>query len=149
VPLESFFVLPEKDATRENVLETGEILTEVVVPAPPADSVSTYRKVRARGSWDFALAGVAVALSFKGGRVATAGLVLGAAAPIPWRARDAEKLLVGSRLDAKAIGLAADAAIRGATPLEQNGYKLAMFRGAVQEVLEALVPAPKRAGSPS
>ena len=139
VPLDSFFVLPEQDATKENVLEAGEILTEVTVPTPPAGFVSTYRKVRARGAWDFALAGVAVALSFKQGKVDTARVVLGAAAPIPWRAKDAEKALVGSRLDPKTIGLVADAAIKGAAPLEQNNYKLAMFRGALQEVLEALV----------
>ena len=144
VPIESFFVLPEQDATKENVLETGEILIEVIVPAPPPDFVSTYRKVRARGAWDFALAGLAVAVSFKQGKVAGARLVLGAAAPVPWRAMDAEKVLVGSRLDSKTIGLAAAAAIKGAVALEQNGYKLAMFRGLVQEVLETMAPAQRR-----
>ena len=144
IPLESFFLLPEKDVTKENVLETAEILTDVVVPAPPAGFVSTYRKVRARGAWDFALAGLAVALSFRQGRVDTARLVLGAAAPIPWRATEAEKVLAGSRLDQRAIGLAAAAVVGRAVPLEQNGYKVSMFRGLVQEVLEGLVPQPAR-----
>lgn len=144
VPLESFFILPEQDTTKENVLEAGDILTEVVIPAPPAEFVSTYRKVRARGAWDFALAGLAVALSFKQGKVETARVVLGAAAPVPWRATDAEKLLVGSRLDPKAIGLAAVAAVKGAVPLEQNGYKVSMFRGLVQDVLEGLAPTPRK-----
>ena len=142
IPLESFFLLPEKDVTKENVLEAAEILTEVVVPAPPAGFVSTYRKVRTRGAWDFALAGLGVALSFQQGRVDTARVVLGAAAPIPWRATEAEKILAGSRLDQKTIRLAAAAAVAGATPLEQNGYKVPMFRGLVQEVLEGLVPQP-------
>lgn len=140
VPLESFFVLPAQDVTKENVLEAGEILTEVVVPAPPVGSVSTYRKVRARGAWDFALAGLAVALSFKEGRVETARIVLGAAAPIPWRVPHVEKLLVGKRLDQNTIESAATAAVEGAMPLEHNGYKVAMFRGLVQEVLEGLAP---------
>jgi xanthine dehydrogenase YagS FAD-binding subunit len=144
VPLESFFVLPERDTTRENVLEADDILTEVVIPAPPADFVSTYRKVRTRAAWDFALAGLAVALSMKQGKVETARVVLGAAAPVPWRATDAEKLIVGSRLDPKTIGLAAVAAVKGAVPLEQNGYKLSMFRGLVQDVLEGLVPTPRK-----
>jgi xanthine dehydrogenase YagS FAD-binding subunit len=144
VPLESFFVLPEQDMTKENVLEPGEILTEVLVPAPPADFVSTYRKVRARGSWDFALASLAVALSFKQGKVETARMALGAAALTPWRAKDAEKLLVGSKVDPKTIGLAAAAAVKGAAPLEHNGYKVAMFRGLVEEVLEGLAPAPAK-----
>lgn len=138
VPLDAFFVLPAKNPTRENVLEPGEILTEIVIPSVPAELVSTYRKVRARGAWDFALAGLAVALSFKQARVDAARIVLGAAAPIPWRAVDAERVLVGNRLDHKTIGLAAAAAVKGATPLEQNGYKVAMFRGLVQETLEEL-----------
>ena len=146
VPLESFFLLPEQEMTKETQLEPAEILTEVVVPAPPADFVSTYRKVRARGAWDFALAGLAVALSFKQGRVETARVVLGAAAPIPWRAKGTEEVLVGSRLDPKTIGLAAAAAVQGAAPLEQNGYKVSMFRGLVHEVLEGLVPTPQKTG---
>ncbi len=144
VPLDSFFVLPEQDATKENVLAPGEILTEVVLPAPPADFVSTYRKVRARGAWDFALAGAAVALSFKDGRVDTARVVLGAAAPVPWRATEAEKVLAGHRLDPKTIGQAAAAAVKGAAPLEHNAYKVAMFRGLVQEVLEGIAPGARR-----
>jgi xanthine dehydrogenase YagS FAD-binding subunit len=143
VPLESFFVLPEQDTTKENVLGAGDILTEVVIPAPPAGFASTYRKVRARGAWDFALASLAVALSFKQGKVDTARVILGAAAPIPWRAAEAEKVLAGSRLDQKTIGLAAAAAVKGAVPLKQNAYKVAMFRGLVQEVLEGMTPAPK------
>jgi xanthine dehydrogenase YagS FAD-binding subunit len=140
VPLESFFVLPEQDVTKENVLEAGEILTEVIVPAPPVGSVSTYRKVRERGTWDFAVAGLAVVLSFKEGRVETARVVLGAAAPIPWRVPHVEKLLVGKRLDQNTIESAATAAVEGAMPLGHNGYKVAMFRGLVQEVLEGLAP---------
>jgi xanthine dehydrogenase YagS FAD-binding subunit len=129
------------------VLDPGQIITEIVVPAPQADFVSTYRKVRARGAWDFATAALSVALSFKQGRVENARVVLGAAAPIPWRAKEAEKLLVGARLDAKTIGLAAAAAVKGAAPLEQNGYKVAMFRGLIQEVLEGLVPTPAKKGT--
>jgi xanthine dehydrogenase YagS FAD-binding subunit len=144
VALESFFLLPEQEMSKENVLEPGEILTDVVIPAPPVDFVSTYRKVRARGAWDFATTAVAVALSFKQGKIATARVVLGAAAAIPWRAKDAEKLLVGGKLDAKTIGLVAAAAVKGAEPLEQNGYKVPMFRGLIQEVLEGLAPAPAR-----
>lgn len=142
IPLDSFFVLPEKDPTKETMLEAGEILTEIAIPAAPAEFVSTYRKVRARGAWDFALAGLAVALSFKQTKIDAARVVLGAAAPIPWRAVEAEKVLLGNRLDQKTIAQAAAAAVKGAEPLEKNGYKVAMFRGLVQEVLEGLeVPA--------
>ena len=111
VPLESFFVLPEQDVTKENVLQAGEILTEVVVPAPPAGLVSAYRKVTTRGAFDFALASLAVALSFKQNRVDAPRIVLGAAALRPWRSVEAEKVLTGARLDAKTIGTAAAAAV--------------------------------------
>jgi xanthine dehydrogenase YagS FAD-binding subunit len=144
VPLDAFFILPEKDPTKENALEAGEILTEIVIPPAPAEYVSTYRKVRARGAWDFALAGLAVALAFKQTKIDAARVVLGAAAPIPWRSLEAEKVLIGNRLDQKTIGLAAAAAVKGAVPLEQNVYKVAMFRGLVQEVLEGLAPAARR-----
>ena len=147
VPLESFFVLPDQDVTKENVLQPGEILTEVLLPAPPADFVSVYRKVRTRGAFDFALASLAVALSFKQNRVSDPRVVLGAAALKPWRAAEAEKALAGARLDAKTIALAANAAVKGATPLEENAYKIPMFRGLVQEVLEGLQPAPARRGT--
>ncbi len=144
VPLETFFVLPDEDMTKENVLQPGEILTEVVVPPPPPGFVSVYRKVRTRGAFDFALASLAVGLSFKQGRVDAPRVVLGAAALKPWRAAEAEKVLAGAKLDAKTITLAASAAVKGATPLEENGYKIPMFRGLVQEVLEGLQPAPAR-----
>lgn len=140
VPVESFFLLPEQDLTRENVLEPGEILTEIVLPAPATDSVSTYRKVRTRGAFDFAIASLAAALVLRQGRVESARIVLGAAALKPWRATETEKLLVGTRLDPRTIAAAANASIKGAEPLEQNGYKVGLYRGLVQEVLETMVP---------
>jgi xanthine dehydrogenase YagS FAD-binding subunit len=140
VPAESFFVLPDEDMTKENVLQPGEILTEIVIPPPPVGFVSVYRKVRTRGAFDFALASLAVGLSFKQGRIDAPRVVLGAAALKPWRAADAEKVLAGARLDAKTIALAASAAVKSATALEQNDYKIPMFRGLVQEVLEGLKP---------
>jgi xanthine dehydrogenase YagS FAD-binding subunit len=144
VPVESFFVLPDEDMTKENVLQPGEILTEILVPAPPAEFVSVYRKVRTRGAFDFALASLAVGLSFKQRRIDTPRIVLGAAALKPWRAAEAEKVLAGARLEAKTIALAANAAVKGAAALEQNDYKIPMFRGLVQEVLEGLQPQASR-----
>jgi len=138
VPVESFFVLPDEDATRETVLQSDEILTGIIVPPPLTGFVSTYRKVRTRGAFDFALASLAVGLSFRGGRVETPRIVLGAAALKPWRSAKAESVLAGARLDAKTIVRAANAAVDGAAALEQNAYKIPMFRGLVQEVLENL-----------
>ncbi len=138
VPLESFFVPPSRDFTRETVLASGEILTEVVLPAPAASSRSAYRKARARGAWDFALAGAAVALSLEAGVVGSARVVLAGVAPVPWRVPAAEGTLVGRKLDVAAARRAAEAAVAGAEPLSENGYKVALARGMVEEALLSL-----------
>jgi xanthine dehydrogenase YagS FAD-binding subunit len=137
VPLEVFHVLPSKDPRRDTVLEPGEIVTEVVLPPPPEGLVGSYRKVRARRSWDFALAGVALALAFEGDRVSRARIVLGGAAPVPWRSREAEEVVTGRRIDAKVAARAGEAAMENAQPLDQNGYKVPLFRGVIEEELLA------------
>jgi xanthine dehydrogenase YagS FAD-binding subunit len=135
VPAEKFFVLPSVDYTRETVLVPGEVVTEIVLPAQRPGTRGTYRKVRARGSWDFALAGAAVVVTVSGGRVQRARIVLSGAAPAPWRVPDAEKALLGKPLTPTAIGEAATLAVKGAQPLSENGYKVAVLRGAVEEAL--------------
>lgn len=137
VPLEAFFLLPGVDFTRENVLGPGDILTDVVLP-PPAAVRSTYRKARARGAWDFALAGAALAVTAEAGRVASARVVLAGVAPVPWRSPGAEAALVGRRLDGDAARAAAAAAAAGAEPLSGNAYKVALLRGVVEEAVLAL-----------
>ena len=140
IPLEQFYVLPEQDATRETALEPGEIVLGVLVPPTAPGQKSGYRKVRARGSWDFAMAGLAHAISWKAGRIADARLVLSGVAPAPWRLHAVEKLLIGQKLDAKLVTRAADGAIVGAKPLEHNGYKVPLVHGLVEEVLGGLSP---------
>ena len=138
VPIQQFFVLPEKDMTHENVLAPGEIVTTISLPAPRAGMVSVYRKARARASWDFALAACAAAITIEQGKVTAARIVLGAAAPIPWRVEGAERMLIGRRLDEPTRARVAAAALNGATPLEHNAYKVAMLRGVVSEALGSI-----------
>ncbi len=138
VPLDRFYVLPSQDVTRETVLQPGEIVTEVLLPKPAPGLRSTYRKVRARASFDFALVGVALALQIDGGLVRRARVVLSGVAPTPWPAPAVERALVGRRLDARMIAAAAEAATVKTEPLEKNGYKLPLLRGLVRERLEAL-----------
>ncbi len=140
VKLEEFFVLPSIDVTRETVLEPGEIVTEVHLPPTQRSHRSSYRKVRARKSWDFALASVALALQFDGSQVTTARVVLGGAAPVPWRSREAEEVIVGSHLDEVTIYQAARAAVAGAEPLAKNAYKVPLFVGILEEELAAIRP---------
>jgi xanthine dehydrogenase YagS FAD-binding subunit len=122
----------------ENVLAPGELLTAVVLPPLTAGQQSMYRKVRARTAWDFALAGVAVAVKMTDRHVELARLVLSGVAPIPWRAIEAEKVLTGNRLDTETIARTAAASVAGARPLTYNGYKVDLVRGLVEETLQAL-----------
>jgi xanthine dehydrogenase YagS FAD-binding subunit len=138
VPIEGFHLLPSVDYRRETVLEPGEIVTEVVLPPPAPGLRSTYRKVRARASWDFALAGVALALRLAGDVVREARVAFSGVAPVPWRAKGVEAALTGQRLNAATIGRAAAAAVKRAEPLAHNGYKVPLLRGLVTERLEAL-----------
>lgn len=141
VPLDDFYVLPRDDYTRETVLENGEIVTDILLPAATAGLRSSYRKVRARRTWDFALAGVALAIVLDGESVVKARVFLSGAAPIPWRSKDVEQAITGKKLDADTIRKAAEAVVRNAKPLEQNGYKLPLFQAAVEEELKAYVRA--------
>jgi xanthine dehydrogenase YagS FAD-binding subunit len=137
VAIEDFFVSPQTDAEREHVLEKGEIVTEVLLPAPPPGLRSSYRKVRERGGWDFALASVALAVRMDSGTVIDSRIVFGGVAPVPWRSRATEDAISGKRIDAAVAARAAEAAVEGAAPLRDNGYKVALLQGAVEESLLA------------
>jgi xanthine dehydrogenase YagS FAD-binding subunit len=138
VAVESFLVPATEDPRRETVLGVDEIVTEIVLPAPAPGLRSSYRKVRTRGSWDFALAGVALAIVFDGDTVRSARVFLSGAAPIPWRATGVEAAITGKKLNAATIATASKAAVEGAEPLAENGYKLPLFEGLVTEQLEAI-----------
>jgi xanthine dehydrogenase YagS FAD-binding subunit len=137
--LGSFFVLPEQDVTRETVLRPAEIVTDILLPVLP-DVRSSYRKVRARGAWDFALAGVALALRVTpSSEVSWVRVVLSGVAPVPWRSLEAEKVLMGRRLESRVIQEAAAASVSGAAPLSQNEYKVDLVQAIVEESLLAMV----------
>jgi xanthine dehydrogenase YagS FAD-binding subunit len=135
VAMAKFHVPPSVNPQRETVLEPGEIVTEVVLPAPPSGVRSSYRKVRARRSWDFALAGVALVLARNGDTVTHARVVLSGAAPVPWRSRAAERLLAGKVVNEETAGKVAAAALEGADPLSGNAYKVPLFDALIRQVL--------------
>jgi xanthine dehydrogenase YagS FAD-binding subunit len=138
VALEDFFVPPAEDVSRETVLEPEEIVTEIVLPQAPDTLRSSYRKVRTRQSWDFALAGVALAIEQEGGLVTKARVVLSGAAPVPWRGRETEEIITDTGLEADVVRRAAAAATAQAAPLGKNGYKVALFQGLLEEELEKM-----------
>jgi xanthine dehydrogenase YagS FAD-binding subunit len=135
VPLGDFFTLPSEDVSKENILEPGEVVTEIILPPSPAGMKSSYRKVRERGAWDFALASVALAVKTEESVVTEANVVLGGVAPIPWRVGAAEDALVGEVFTPAVARAAADAAVEGADPMEQNAYKTLLVKGIVEESL--------------
>jgi xanthine dehydrogenase YagS FAD-binding subunit len=138
VDLESFFTLPDEGSVlRENVLQSDEILTSVRVPGM-AGWKGTYLKFRERGSYDFALSAVALALRMDGALIREARLVLGGVAPIPWRCQDAEKALVGRRNDAETAKIAGELALKGAETLRYNGYKVPLTQGLIVKALRRL-----------
>ncbi len=137
-PLEKFFVPPEDDPKRETILEPGELLSSVILPPPRPKQASLFRKVRGRGAWDFALASLALAVVVDGGRIGRARVVLGGAAPIPWRAEAAEEALLGRAPGAEAAEAGARAALAKVKILDKNEYKISLFHGLFQEQLAAL-----------
>lgn len=137
IALDDLFVRPETDITREHVLKADELLTEIRVPAPSDATRSAYTKVGQKESCDWPMAEVAVVLEPRGGVMSKASIVLGAVAPVPWRATAAEKALTGKPLNEQSAREAATAAMHGATPLSQNGYKIPMFEAVVRRTILA------------
>ena len=137
--IENFFVDPKKIVVKENILLPGEIITDVRIPTVSGTMKSSFRKIASRGSWDFALVSVAAVLQLESGNVRAARIVLGGVAPYPWKAAEAEKVLMGKKLDSAAAAAAAEAATLGASPLRDNAYKVDMVKGAVEESLAAFI----------
>jgi xanthine dehydrogenase YagS FAD-binding subunit len=140
IPLQEFFTLPsDGPILRENVLAAGEIVTRVSVPYSPVARRSTYLKFRERESFDFAMASVAAAVHLgSDGRIAEARVVLGGVAPIPWRTPKAEAHLRGKAPNAATLAEAAELALAGAEPLEQNAYKVPLTQTLVRRALAAV-----------
>jgi len=138
IPLEEFFVLPNKKLLGENVLEDNQVITKIIVPASAPGTRSTYLKFREKQSLDFAISSVAAVLQMQGSSVQTARIVLGGVAPIPWRVKAAEAALEGKTLNEQTIAAAAEAAIANAEPLDYNEYKVILTRNLVRRALEHL-----------
>jgi xanthine dehydrogenase YagS FAD-binding subunit len=133
LPVEQFFVAPKDDATREVALRPNEILAEVMVPSAPGRN-ATY-EVRQKEALDWPLATASVALRMKGTAVASARVVIGHVAPVPWVAMQAEQMLAGKTITEDVAVQAGEAAVAGATPLSQNAYKVQLARVAVKRAL--------------
>jgi xanthine dehydrogenase YagS FAD-binding subunit len=138
VPLTELHRLPEDRPDIETVLEPGELITAVEVPAFPFAARSTYRKVRDRASYAFALVAVAAAIELDGDTVNDVRLALGGVAHKPWRAWTAEAALKGKPATVESFRAAADAELAGAKPLRDNGFKVQLVKRTIIAVLSEL-----------
>ncbi len=137
MPIDQFYVKPGKNLLKENVLAIGEMVVGVEVPAPAAGSRGVYVKLKERQAFDFAIVSVAAMVAVRGDTVSDARIVLGGVAPFPFRATAAEGALTGKKIRDGIAG-ACEAAVKGAEPLSNNGYKVKAVKGVVEEALTAL-----------
>jgi len=135
VALTDFFVTPALDITRENILKPGELITEIDIPPGMEDFKNYYIKQKEKQAFDWAIAEVAVALQLKGKQCRDARIVLGAAAPVPWRIKTAEDVLKDSNISKSSARHAAEIAMKDAEPLELNGYKIQVFKAVIYRTI--------------
>jgi xanthine dehydrogenase YagS FAD-binding subunit len=138
VVMDDFFTLPEMNIRRENILRPNEIVTELTIPKPEANSRGMYLKVRERESIDFALVSLAAQMTVVNGTCERASLVLGGVAPVPWRAVAAEQYLRGRRITEARAESAAEAAVEDAKPMPNNSYKVEIAKNLVKQAVLAL-----------
>jgi xanthine dehydrogenase YagS FAD-binding subunit len=132
--VQDFFVTPKNDQEIEHALKPGEIVTEILVPAPGEAKMAVY-EVRQREALDWPLAAAAVVLNLEGDTVKKARVVLGHVAPVPWPSPEAEEALAGKSVSEDMAWEAGKAALSKATPLSKNAYKVQLARVAVKRAI--------------
>lgn len=137
-PFSKLHVPPGQTPDVETTLAPGELILGFEMPIEPWFERSLYLKIRDRQSYEFALASAAVALDLDGGTIRQGRIALGGVATVPWRAREAERALIGRTPDEATFQLAADIAFAEARPLQHNAFKPALGR---QTVVRALLQA--------
>src|SRR6266404_6286113 len=124
IPIADFHLLPGNTPQRETVLEPGDLITHVTLPPPVAGSRSLYLKLRDRASYEFALASAAVVVTVTGGKLTRARIALGGVGTKPWRSTEA------------VFRKAAEAALRGAKPQSENGFKVELAKRCLVHALK-------------
>jgi xanthine dehydrogenase YagS FAD-binding subunit len=138
VSFTDFHRLPGDTPNVETALEVGELITAVDLPARSFLAHSTYRKVRDRASYAFALVSVAAALEMRDGVIGDVRIALGGVAHKPWRAWDAEAMLRGKTATLENFTAAAEAELAEAKPLLHNSFKVELAKRTIAAVLQEL-----------
>ena len=136
VPLIDFHRLPGTTPHIETVLEPGDVIIAITVPASPAARRSHYLKVRDRASFEFAVVSAAVALDMDGARIRQARVALGGVGTKPWRVPRVEAALTGATLDPAALRRAAALAAQGAQGRGHNDFKIELMQRAIVRAVE-------------
>jgi len=132
VDAEDYFIGPDIDITRLNILRPGELLTAIRIPATWANAQFFFEKVRDRNVWDFALMNVASAMKVSGGTIQDARIAVNGAAARPLRLKAVEDAVKGKPNNAATGEMAGKLAVQGAMPLQFNAYKIPLMRNLVK-----------------
>jgi xanthine dehydrogenase YagS FAD-binding subunit len=131
--------VPGQHPERETVLQPGDLITAVDLPALPFARRSLYLKVRDRASFAFALASAAVALDVQSGTIRNARIALGGVGTKPWRSQAAERVLVGKPATLATFQAASAAALADAHPRKDNAFKVTLARRTLERALSEVV----------
>ncbi len=138
IPISDFFVLPEQDVTSENILQPGEIVHEVHIPAYSANVKTGYVKFTEREVWDFAVVSVGAVLQKDGSNIASGRVAFGGVAPVPWQDETINKGLTGISANPDSVTEVAQKSFTEAEPLPMNEYKVPLARNLVKQLLMQL-----------
>jgi xanthine dehydrogenase YagS FAD-binding subunit len=139
VNAEDYFIGPELDITRMTILRHGDLLTAIRVPSTWAGAKFYFEKVRDRSVWDFPLVNVAAAIKASGGTIQQMRLAVNGVAAHPVRLKAVEAAVVGKAMNEQTAKLAGQIAVRGAEPLQHNGYKVPLLRNLVKRAIRGVV----------
>jgi xanthine dehydrogenase YagS FAD-binding subunit len=135
IAMHDFHLLPGDTPQRETVLEPGDLITHVTLPAPNARATSRYLKLRDRASYEFALASAAVVVEVADKRFRSVRIAMGGVGTKPWRMTAAEQALTGAAVDEATIRQAATLALRDARPQSENGFKVELAQRCLTHAL--------------
>jgi len=138
VDAEDFWIGPSIDIRRMTVLEPGDLLVAVRLPAAWADATPYYEKIRDRGVWDFPLVNVASAMKVSGTTIEDIRIAVNAVAPYPVRLTAVENVLRGAEISEETAERAGTLAVRGAQPLAHNAYKVPMMKNLVKRAIRGV-----------
>ena len=135
VPLKEFFVLPEVNYLKENILENGEIIKEIKIPVFTSDVHSGFMKFKERAVWDFAIVSVGAVVQVEANRIKSANVVFGGVAPVPWIDENFDARLKGSTIREGSIEGAVEKLFGNAEPLQKNGYKIPLIKNLTKRLI--------------